>query len=86
MSLNAYINDFKDKGSFKEKCFVCKKFLNDNYFTLPATQDINTHDQTRAYIKENRMCSIRCMNHIVLETNKEEHSGKEFNEYRNRDL
>lgn len=86
MALNAYINDFKDKGSFKEKCFVCKRLLNDNYFTLPAFEDHNTHDQTRAHIKENRMCSVRCMNHIVLCINQEEYNGKTFDKYSDSDL
>ncbi len=85
MALNAYINDFKDKGPIKEKCFVCRKDLDENFFTLPSSED-NTHDQTRAYIKENRMCSKRCMNHIVLSINKEEYNGKTFDEYRDSDV
>lgn len=86
MALNAYINDFKDKGPLKEKCSVCNKSLSDNYFTLPVSEDTNTHDKTRAYIKENRMCSTRCMNHIVLSINKEEYNGKTFDEYRHSDV
>lgn len=63
MPLNAYINDFSNKRSLNEKCSVCRKTLQENYFTLP------THDDTRAYIKENRMCSKRCMNSVTLVKN-----------------
>ena len=69
MSLNAYINDFPDTRNFKEKCFICKRSLNDNYFTLPTSEENSDHDDTRAYIKENRMCSKRCMNSITLREN-----------------
>jgi len=86
MALNAYINDFKDKGPIKEKCFVCQKKLKDNYFTLPATEDYNTHDQTRAHIKQNRMCSVKCMNHIALSKNAKEYNGKTFDEYSDSDV
>ncbi len=72
MDLNAYINDFKDGRTLKEKCFVCRKFLNDNYFTLPTNEQINTNEETRAYIKENRMCSKRCMNNITIKMNENE--------------
>lgn len=70
MSLNAYINDFKNSRSLKEKCFICKKDLDENFFTLPSSED-NTHDQTRAHIKKNRMCSKKCMNKITLKMNAE---------------
>lgn len=72
MDLNAYVNDFKYGRSLKEKCFVCKKKLNSEYFTLPNTDDTNTHDQTRAHIRENRMCSKICMNIVTVKMNAED--------------
>lgn len=66
MDLNAYVNDFKYGRSLKEKCFVCKKKLNSEYFTLPNTDD------TRAHIRENRMCSKICMNIVTVKMNAED--------------
>lgn len=82
MALNAYINDFKDGRSLKEKCFICRKDLSDNFFTLNIPED-NAHDKTRAHIKENRMCSKLCMNKITLKMNEIERecNGKTYNEY-----
>lgn len=63
MALNAYVNDFTNKRTLNEKCAVCNRLLKDEYFTVPA------HDNTRAFIKENRMCSKQCMNHIAMGIN-----------------
>lgn len=67
MSLNAYINDFKDGRTLKEKCSVCNKTITGEYFSFVAEDR-----GTRAQVKENRLCSKRCLNNVTLEMNRKE--------------
>lgn len=79
MSLNAYINEFNNQRTLNEKCSVCKKIFKGDFFTIAPDEN------TRAYIKQNRMCSKKCMNTISLKINKEKY-GKTFDEYSDSDV
>jgi hypothetical protein len=79
MALNAYINEFPSNRTLKEKCSICNNYFKDEFFSMISEGPIG------ARIKENRMCSKRCMNMMNIKYNKEMY-GKNNSKHSNSDM
>lgn len=80
LDINAYALEFSSQRSLDENCSVCKSKLKYEYFTIPNDEvGVLTH----ARMKENRMCSKKCINYVTHNLNIKEKHGMSRETYNN---